>query len=149
MRYEELRENITAAMKAKDKLRLSILRQVLNEVDSSVKSDPKKDSAIESDVDAALKKTLKQTRETLEASEKVGTNQQRTNELAAQARMLEEYLPEQLDGEKLEQRIDGIISELAIDSIKGMGKIMGTLTAETGGNFDKGAAAAYAKSKLA
>ena len=32
MNYQELRDEITAAMKAKDKARLAILRQVLGEI---------------------------------------------------------------------------------------------------------------------
>ena len=67
---------IEQAMRAKDKVRLSILRLVKNEIDMKEKESGQ-ELAFE-DVVAALKKVLKQTGETLEASEKAGTNLQRT-----------------------------------------------------------------------
>ena len=110
MEYKTLRTEINNSMKAKDEARLSALRLVLGEVDLAVINDKNKSEAAEADVDAALKKTLKQTKETLEASEKAGNDAERTARLAAQVAVLEEYLPEQLEGEKLEQRIDAIIA---------------------------------------
>ena len=149
MKYEELRNEVTAAMKAQDKPRLSILRQVLADVDILKKNDPSKKEILEADVDAALKKNLKQTQETYEASVKAGTDPERDATLAAQIAVLEELLPEQLEGDALIARIDAIIAEIGASSMKDMGAIMGRLSAETSGNFDKGAVAAHAKTVFA
>ena len=83
MDYAELKEEMKNAMKAKDKDRLAIIRQVKGDVDATVK-DEGRDEVTEQDVTASLKRTLKQARETHEASVKAGTDEERTQRLAAQ-----------------------------------------------------------------
>ena len=100
MQYDELRKQVTAALKAKDKVRLSILRQVLGDVDA-FRIDNKLEEVAEQNVNDSIKKTLKQTSETLEASIKSGTDQDRTDKLAKQVSILEELLPPQVEGEAL------------------------------------------------
>ena len=97
---------------------------------------------------ASLKRTLKQARETHEASVKAGTDEERTQRLAAQIEILEGMLPAQLEGEQLEALVAQTIEQTGATSLRDMGKVMGALTAATDGNFDKGAAAAFAKAKL-
>ena len=149
MQYSELRNEINAAMKSKDKVRLSILRQVLGDVDILKKNDPNKTELTEEDVNTAIKKTLKQTKETYEASVKAATDPERDELLSAQISVLESLLPEQLEGEALAERVNQIIDEIGATSMKDMGAIMKQLGTETGANFDKGAAAAFAKARLA
>lgn len=147
MDYAELKEEMKNAMKAKDKDRLAIIRQVKGDVDATVK-DEGRDEVTEQDVTASLKRTLKQTRETHEASVKAGTDEERTQRLAAQIEILEGMLPAQLEGEQLEALVAQTIEQTGATSLRDMGKVMGALTAATDGNFDKGAAAAFAKAKL-
>lgn len=101
MDYAELKEEMKNAMKAKDKDRLAIIRQVKGDVDATVK-DEGRDEVTEQDVTASLKRTLKQARETHEASVKAGTDEERTQRLAAQIEILEGMLPAQLEGAQLE-----------------------------------------------
>ena len=122
MQYDELKEHIKQAMKAHDKVRLSILRQVHGEIKNI---------------------------ETLEGSIKAGNNQERTDTLTAQVKMLEELLPQQLAGEQLSALIDAVLSETGATTKKEMGRVMGELTKRTGGNFDKAAAAKELQGKLA
>lgn len=147
MDYAELKEEMKNAMKAKDKDRLTIIRQVKGDVDATVK-DEGRDEVTEQDVTASLKRTLKQARETHEASVKAGTDEERTQRLAAQIEILEGMLPAQLGGEQLEALVAQTIEQTGATSLRDMGKVMGALTAATDGNFDKGAAAAFAKAKL-
>jgi uncharacterized protein YqeY len=146
MEYVELRQQVTQAMKDKDKDRLSILRQVLGEVDLKAKDTGKAPAAPE--VDSAIKKVLKQTSETLEASIKAATDPQRDAKLSAQVKVLESLLPEQLSGDALSELIARVIEEEGASSMKDMGRIMKRLGAETGGNFDKPTAAAAVKAAL-
>lgn len=147
MDYAELKEEMKNAMKAKDKDRLAIIRQVKGDVDATVK-DEGRDEVTEQDVTASLKRTLKQARETHEASVEAGTDEERTQRLAAQIEILEGMLPAQLEGEQLEALVAQTIEQTGATSLRDMGKVMGALTAATDGNFDKGAAAAFAKAKL-
>lgn len=147
MNYQELQDEIKAAMKAKDADRRDILRQVLGEV-KNIEVNEKRD-VTEADVDAMIKRTLKQTRETLNGSIQAGNDQARTDKLTAQVAMLEGYLPKQVAGDELEALIDEVIAETGAATKREMGRVMGALTQKTGGNFDKAAAAQSLQSRLA
>ena len=146
MEYQQLQDEIKAAMKAHDNHRRDILRQVHTEL-KSIEVNERRDIT-EADVDAMLKRTIKQTKETLDGSIKAGTNQERTDTLTEQVAILEEYLPKQVEGEELVALIDEVLAETGATSKKDMGRVMGELTKRTGGNFDKAAAAKELGTKL-
>ncbi len=148
MKKEELLEQIKLAMKAHDKARLSILRQV-NQAVKQVEVDERRD-ATEADLTKAVKKLQKVTAEELDGLRKAGaeSHAERIQELSTQADVLSQLLPHQLEGADLEKLADSLIAELGATSKRDMGKIMGALTKATNGNFDKPAAAAYVGSKL-
>ena len=139
MKYQELQDEIKAAMKARDKNRLSILRQVHGEI-KNIEVNERREIT-DADVDAMLKRTIKQTKETLDGSIKAGNDQERTDRLTEQVEILESYLPKQVSGEELIALIEEVLAETGAATKKEMGKVMGTLTQKTGGNFDKAQAA--------
>lgn len=147
MEYGYLQDEIKAAMKARDKVRLSILRQVHGAV-KDIEVNERRE-VTEADVDAMLKRTIKQTRETLDGSIKAGNDQERTDTLAAQVEILEGYLPRQVEGAELSALIDEVLAETGASAKKDMGRVMGALTQRTGGNFDKAAAAKELGGRLA
>ncbi len=147
MTNEELHEQMVAAMKAKDKVRLSIVRQVMGEV-KNLEVNERRD-ATEEDVNAMIKRLIKQTNETLEMSIKAANNQERTDTLTEQVAILESLLPAQLSGDALVALIEQTIADLGATTKKDMGRVMGALTKATGGNFDKPAAAKEVGARLA
>ncbi len=147
MTYDELKDAIKQAMKDHDKNKLSILRQVHGEI-KNIEVNERRDIE-DADVNAMLKRVIKQTRETLEASEKAGNNQERTDMLTQQVNILEACLPAQVSGEELTALIDKVLEETGATTKKEMGKVMGELTKATDGNFDKAAAAKELGSRLA
>lgn len=147
MTKDELQQQMVAAMKAKDKVRLSIIRQVMGEV-KNIEVNERRD-ATEEDVNGMIKRLIKQTGETLEMSKQAGNNQERTDTLTEQVAILESLLPEQVSGDALIALIEQVIAETGAESRKDMGRVMGTLTAATGGNFDKPAAAKEVGARLA
>ena len=147
MTNEELHEQMVAAMKAKDKVRLSIVRQVMGEV-KNLEGNERRD-ATEEDVNTMIKRLIKQTNETLEMSIKAANNQERTDTLTEQVSILESLLPAQLSGDALVALIEQTIAELGATTKKDMGRVMGALTKATGGNFDKPAAAKEVGARLA
>lgn len=147
MKYQELQDEIKAAMKARDKNRLSILRQVHGEI-KNIEVNERREIT-DADVDAMLKRTIKQTKETLDGSIKAGNDQERTDRLTEQVEILESYLPKQVSGEELIALIEEVLAETGAAIKKEMGKVMGTLTQKTGGNFDKAQAAKELQSRLA
>lgn len=146
MTNEELHAQMVAAMKAKDKTRLSIIRQVMTEV-KNIEVNERRD-VIEEDVNSMIKRLIKQTSETLEMSKQAGNNQERTDVLTQQVEILESLLPEQVSGDALVALIEKTIAEVGAESRKDMGRVMGALNAATGGNFDKAAAAKEVGARL-
>ena len=147
MTNEELHNEMVAAMKAKDKVRLSIIRQVMGEV-KNVEVNERRD-ATEEDVNSMIKRLIKQTTETLEMSRMAANDQQRTDTLAEQVEILESLLPAQLSGEALVALIEQTIAEVGATTRKDIGRVMGALNKATGGNFDKAAAAKEVGARLA
>lgn len=147
MTKDELQQQMVVAMKAKDKVRLSIIRQVMGEV-KNIEVNERRD-ATEEDVNGMIKRLIKQTGETLEMSKQAGNNQERTDTLTEQVAILESLLPEQLSGDALIALIEQVIAETGAESRKDMGRVMGALAAATGGNFDKPAAAKEVGARLA
>ncbi len=147
MTNEELQQEMIAAMKTKDKVRLSIIRQVKAEV-KNIEVNERRD-VTEEDVNSMIKRLIKQTGETLEMSIKAGNDQERTDNLTEQVKILESLLPAQLTGDALVELIEKTIAELGATSKKQMGQVMGALNAATGGNFDKPLAAKEVGARLA
>lgn len=146
MTNEELHAQMVAAMKAKDKTRLSIIRQVMAEV-KNIEVNERRD-VTEEEVNSMIKRLIKQTGETLEMSKQAGNNQERTDVLTQQVEILESLLPEQVSGDALVALIEKTIAEVGAESRKDMGRVMGALNAATGGNFDKAAAAKEVGARL-
>ena len=146
MEYAALDEEIKNAMRAKDNLRRDILRMVKTEIKSIEVNELRE--ITEADVDAMLKRVIKQTGETLEGSIKAANNDERTAMLKEQVEILEGYLPKQLAGDELVALVEKTIAELGATTKREMGKVMGALTAATGGNCDKAQAAKEVGSRL-
>lgn len=139
MNYDELKEEIKSAMRAREKDRLSILRQVHGEL-KDIEVNERRE-IVDEDVTAMIKRVIKQTSETLEGSIKAGTNQERTDTLTAQVEVLKALLPAQLSGDDLIALVEKTIADLGASSKRDMGKVMGALSQATNGNLDKALAA--------
>ena len=141
-----IEHEITAAMRAHDKHRLSVLRLVKNEID--IKEKESKRPLTDEEVVGALKKVLKQTAETLEGSIVVGTNEERTALLREQVDILSAYLPAQVSGPALEELVSRVLAETGITGKRDMGRAVGAVVAECGGNCDKAEVARLVGSNL-
>jgi hypothetical protein len=147
MNKDYITDEINNAMRAHDKPRLSILRLVKNEID--IKEKDAKRPVTDEEVVATVKKVLKQTGETLDASEKAGTNEERTALLREQVTILEDYLPQQVSGDELLAVIDRVLAGSGIKQKRDMGKAIGLVVTETGGNVDKAEIARIVGPRLA
>lgn len=146
--FEQVSKDIVAAMKAKDKVRLQALRNI-KKYFIEAKTAPGANDTLE---DAAalkiLAKLAKQGRDTAA----LYTEQGRTDlaeEEAAQAQVVEEYLPKSLSPEELEAEVKAIIAETGATSPKDMGRVMGVATKKLAGRADGKAISALVKQLLA
>lgn len=146
MNKEFIVSEITAAMRAQDKPRLAILRLVKNEID--VKEKEGKRELGDEEVTATFKKVLKQTSETLDASIKADTDADRTAKLQEQVDILSAYLPKQVEGAELAAIIDRVVADNGFSEKRDMGKAIGLVVSETGGNVDKAEVAKLVGARL-
>lgn len=146
MNKDFITQEITKALRAHDKPRVSILRMVKNEID--VKEKDTKQALSDEQVTATFKKVLKQTGETLEGSIKADTNAERTAALKVQIDILTGYLPTQVTGDELEAVIDRVFVENAFSEKRDMGRAIGLVVAATGGNCDKAEVARIVGARL-
>jgi uncharacterized protein YqeY len=137
---------ITKAMREQDKPRLAILRLVKNEID--IREKETKRELAGDEVLSVFKKVLKQTGETLEGSIKVGTNAERTALLQEQVDILNGYLPKPIAGDELVAIIDRVVADGGFTEKRDMGKAIGLVVAETGGNCDKAEVARIVGARL-
>jgi uncharacterized protein YqeY len=144
----QLQAQIVSAMKAKDKNRLAALRQVMQSVKNG--EIARGHEATESEVTTAIKKNLKEAKEELDALLTAPDGREsRIAAIKGQAQALESLLPAQLSGNALAQEVERAIAEVGATTRRDTGKVMGWLTKETDGNFDKPAAAKLIGAALA
>ena len=146
--FEQVSKDITAAMKAKDKVRLEALRNI-KKYFIEAKTAPGANDGLSDDV--ALKiiiKLSKQGRDA-EALYKEKGREDLAAEEAAQAAVIESYLPKQLTVEELETEIKNIIGETGASSMKDMGKVMGIASKRLAGKADGKAISEVVKRLLA
>lgn len=146
--FDQISQDIVAAMKAKDKVRLEALRNVKKYFIEAKTAPGANDELAD---DAALKilaKLVKQGRDTAA----LYTEQQRPDlaeaELA-QAAVIEAYLPKALTPEELEAALRNIIAETGATSAKEMGKVMGVATKRLAGRADGKAISTLVRQLLA
>ncbi len=133
--FEQVSKDIIEAMKAKDKVRLQALRNIKKYFIEAKTAPGANDTLADSDALKILAKLAKQGRDTAA----LYTEQNRPDlaeEEAAQAAVIEGYLPKQLSAEELESALREIIAAVGATSPKDMGKVMGAATKQLAGKAD-------------
>ena len=143
----KISHEIKEAMRAKDNLRLETLRSIKSGIILiKTKSSEKKDLT-ENDEINLLQKLVKQRRE----SANIFKSQKR-NDLAnseeAQLKIIQEFLPKQMEDLELEKIINDIILKFNAKSMKDMGKVMGNVNKIVVGRADSKKIAEIVKKKL-
>lgn len=146
--FDQISEDIKAAMKARDKVRLETLRNI-KKVFLEAKSAPGANDTLEDDkAMKLLQKLAKQGKETAETYIKAN-RQDLADEESAQVRVIEEYLPKPMSEAEIEQAVRAIIAQTGASSMKEMGKVMGMASKQMAGKADGSAISAVVKRLLA
>ncbi len=118
---QRITTDLTAAMKAKDAARTSVLRMVKAAV--MYREKEKGGELSEDELTKTFQSLVKQRRDSVEQFEKAGRE-----ELAAKERaeivVIEEYLPQAASREDIERAVAEAIAELGATSMKEMGAVM-------------------------
>ena len=143
----KINESIKNSMKSRDTLRLDSLRAVKAGILLEKTKTGSKDQVDEAVILKILQKMVKQRNE----SAKIFSEQKR-EELAnieiSQAKIISEFLPDQLSEIELSVIIDSVIKDLNAESMKDMGKVISNVNQKTSGKAEGKVIAEMVKNKL-
>lgn len=143
---ERLIEDMRAALKDGQKVRVSVLRMAIAAVKNR-KIDLMADSLEDKDVIALLQKTVRQHKESIDKFGVGGRDDlvaQETEEMA----ILEGYLPKQMSAGELAVIVDEAINRTGATSLKDMGAVMNDVMSVVKGRADGKAISSVAREKL-
>jgi len=139
--------DMKAAMKPNDKTALRGLREIKSAI-LLTKTDGSGNALDEAAEIKLVQKLIKQRQDSLDIYEK-----QNRDDLAEvereEIKVLERYLPEQMDEEALKQYLQGVIAKTGASSMRDMGKVMGVASKELAGKADGRTISSVVKSLLA
>jgi uncharacterized protein len=151
-----INQKIGEAMKARDEVRLSVLRmlssafnyeQIAKQHELSEDEElvvVKKEAKIRTDAIAGIHEAM--------GKKSTSSPEELKNKLTRQEtelKILKEFLPEEISGDELNQIIDQVIKESNVSDLKGMGQVIGIVKAKVGMRSDGSIIAALVKNKLA
>ena len=142
-----LNDELKAAMRAKDSLKLEALRAIKSAVLLAKTATARDTDLSEEEEIKLLQKLVKQRKDSAGIF-----RQQNRDDLAAleedQADVIAQFLPKQLSPDVIEKIIDEIIAKTGAEGMKDMGKVMGMATKEMAGKADGKTISTIVKLKL-
>ena len=143
---DKIQGQMTDAMRAKDQLRLDVLRMMKSAV--KLKEVEKMKALEENEVLAVLNTLVKQRKDSIEQFRKGGREELAQKE-EAEIKVIEEYLPAAASEEDIQRAVAEAIQETGAASMKDMGKVMkATLARLAGKSADGGRVSQLVKEKL-
>ncbi len=132
---QDIAKDLVQAMKAREEPRLSTLRMLKAELQKLQADKGKSAEITDDDVHAVIKRLIKQRKDAAEQYKSGGANDRAESELA-EIKILEPYLPKQLEDSELDKIIAESAAEINASSPKDMGKLMKTVMKKTAGQAD-------------
>ena len=147
---DQLRSDMTAAMKARDSIRTQTLRMVMTAVSNAEVAGKTSRELADEDVVAILVSEHKKRKEAAEAFDQ-GNRPELAQKERDEAAVISEYLPEPLTDEEIVAIVAASVADAngAELGMKAMGQVMGAVTAQTRGRADGAAVAAEVRKQLA
>lgn len=132
---KQVAADLLSAMKEKDELKLSTLRMLKSEF-QKLQADKGKDAVItDEDAHGVIRRLIKQRKDAAEQYQAGGAADRAESELN-EIKILEPYLPAQLDDESLDKLISEAAAEVSASSVKDMGKLMKAVMQKVAGRAD-------------
>jgi uncharacterized protein YqeY len=142
---KQIQDAVISAMKSGEKKRLGVIRLMTSamkqiEVDERIELDDAR-------VIAILDKMLKQRRESISQFKTAGRDDLVKQE-SFEIDIIQDFLPQALSGEEVDEIVSQAISQTGASSIKDMGKVMGLVRPQIIGRADMGEVSGRIKSLL-
>ncbi|MEW1655942.1 MULTISPECIES: GatB/YqeY domain-containing protein [unclassified Streptomyces] len=145
---DKLRDDLTAAIKARDELRSSTLRLTLTAINKEEVAGTEARELSDGEVEKIIAREAKKRREAAEAFDKGGRAEQAERE-RAEGEVLATYLPKPLTDGELEALVAEAVAEAGAEGPKAMGAVMKIVNPKVAGRADGGRVAAMVKKLLA
>ena len=144
---QKLRDDLTTAMKAQDKLTSSTLRMVLTAISNEEVAGKEARELDDVEVMKVITKEGKKRREAAEAYTEAGRPELAETELA-ELSVLEAYLTAQLSEEDVAKIVSDAIAESGAEGMQGMGAVMKIVQPKVAGQADGKAVADEVRKQL-
>lgn len=133
---QQVKDQIKEAMKAKDEVRLSVVRGLVTAMTNELVAKGKKptDELTDDEALAVIKRASKQRQDSIAQFKAGGREDLAANE-EAELKIIEEYLPAAMPRDEVKKIAEQKIAELGADKSK-MGVLIGAIIKETGGAAD-------------
>ena len=138
---EQVRADITSAMKAQEKERVGALRLVLSELQKAAKEG--------SDDELAVLRRERKRRLEAATQFRDGGRPELADQEEAEAALIAEYMPAELSDDDLDAIVTAAIAETGASSPKDMGQVMKVVMAKSQGRADGKRASARVREALA
>jgi uncharacterized protein YqeY len=126
--FAQLKSDLTTAMKAGERERVSALRMVISELQKDAKEGSGDELAV-------LRRERKRRLEAAQAYRDAGREELARSE-EAEAQLIASYLPAELSDEELQELVARAVRESGADSVRDMGRAMGLAMAAVDGRAD-------------
>jgi hypothetical protein len=144
---DQIGEDIKAAMKAKDKIRLETVRSIKKVLlEKEVSLRPQDSLTAEQEIEL-LSQQAKQRKDSIEQYQNAGRLDLAEKE-AQELAIIQTYLPKQISDQELEVIISEIITTLGASSVKDLGKVIGSAIKQLKGQADGKKIEQIVKAKL-
>jgi len=149
---EQLRADLTAAMKAKDELVRTTLRSALTAIGNAEVAGESARELTDDEIRAVITKETKRRAESAEAFAGAGRAEQAARE-RAEGEVLARYLPTQLGDDEVDELARAAVAEVAAETgeqpgMRQMGQVMKKANAAAAGRAEGGRVAAAVKKAL-
>ena len=131
----QLNDEMKIAMRAKDKIRLGVIRMAISAVKQA--EIDHNTEATDDNIIALLTKMVKQRKESIKMFTEGGRDELAAKE-AAEIIVLEDFLPQPLSADEINQLITKAIADTGAASMADMGKVMAVLKPQMQGKADMG-----------
>ena len=145
---QTLREDLQAALRSRDEVRLSTLRMLLAAVQREQVAGDVARRLDDDELQAVLRREAKKRREAATAFEDAGRPDRAERERAELA-VVEGYLPAQLDDDELTALVAAAIADTGAEGPRAMGQVMKAVTASVAGRADGRRISAEVRRQLA
>jgi uncharacterized protein YqeY len=130
---QKLQEQLKESMKSKDEIRTSVLRMLIS--DFKYAQIEKRAELDEAESTQVIKRAIKKRKEAIEMYEKGGRPDLASKE-TAELKVLQEFVPAEMDEATIRQKVDEVISELNAKDKKDMGRVIKEVLARYKGQID-------------